>query len=213
MVDQGWERPEAEESGVSEGCFRRRRWRTEGPEDRQRTARAVAQARLGDREALRFLYVRYADSVYGYVESLVHDQHEAEDITQQVFAKLMSILVKYEQREASFLSWILTVSRHLALDEVRRQRAIPCEEVLPPDRGTPGADPLDPILVWEALADLPEEQRQVVVLRHLVGLSPSEIATSLGRSESSIHGLHHRGRGSLCLAIRQLGLAPAVMAP
>ena len=103
------------------------------------------------------------------------------------------------------------MARHVALDEVRRLRAIPCEEVLPPDRGAPGADPLDSILVWEALAELPEEQRQVVVLRHLVGLSPSEIASSLGRSESSVHGLHHRGRGSLCPAIRRLGLAPAVM--
>ena len=45
-----------------------------------------------------------------------------------------------------------------------------------------------------ALRTLPEEQRDVVVLRHLVGLTPGEIATWMGRSEASIHGLHHRGR-------------------
>ena len=141
-------------------------------------ARAVTQARLGDPDALRFLYVRYADSVYGYVESLVHDRHEAEDITQQVFTKLVSSSRSTRSRTPRSSPWILTVSRHVALDEVRRRRAIPCEEVLSPACGGVGADPLDSILVWEALAQLPDEQRQVVVLRHLAGLSPSEIASS-----------------------------------
>jgi RNA polymerase sigma-70 factor, ECF subfamily len=49
----------------------------------------------------------------------------------------------------------------------------------------------------------------VLLLRHVVGLSPVEIAERLGRSESSVHGLHHRGRRALQQELRHQGLAPA----
>jgi RNA polymerase sigma factor (sigma-70 family) len=69
--------------------------------------------------ALHFLYVRYADDVRGYVESIVRDRHEAEDITQDVFAKLISAIARYERREGSFAAWILRVARTAALDHLR----------------------------------------------------------------------------------------------
>jgi RNA polymerase sigma-70 factor (ECF subfamily) len=62
----------------------------------------------------------------------------------------------------------------------------------------------------DALATLPEDQRQVVVMRHLVGLSPGEIAGRMGRTESSIHGLHHRGRGALRTALADMGCGPTI---
>ena len=92
-------------------------------------AQAIRRAQAGDREALGFLYARYADNVCGYVRSIVHDQHEAEDITQQVFAKLISVIGKYEERDVPFFAWILRVSRNVAVDHIRRQRAIPVEDV------------------------------------------------------------------------------------
>ena len=48
----------------------------------------------------------------------------------------------------------------------------------------------------------------MLVLRHIAGLSPREIADRLGKSEGSIHGLHHRGRGALKAALRELDAAP-----
>src|ERR1700688_2906929 len=51
-------------------------------------SRAIKRAQAGDRQALGFLYAHYADNVYGYVRSIVRDHHEAEDVTQHVFAKL-----------------------------------------------------------------------------------------------------------------------------
>jgi len=59
---------------------------------------------------------------------------------------------------------------------------------------------------------LPEHQRTVVVLRHVVGLSPPEIADRLGRTERSVHGLHHRGRGALKAELLERGAGPAVAA-
>src|SRR4051812_8533001 len=86
---------------------------------------AVARAKEGDPEAIRFLYLRYADNVYGYVSSLLRDEHDAEDVTQQVFAKLLTSLSKYEQREVPFSAWILRVARNMAVDHMRQRRAVP----------------------------------------------------------------------------------------
>ena len=173
-------------------------------------AQAVRRAQAGDREALGFLYVRYADNIYGYVRSIVHDHHEAEDVTQQVFAKLIHVIGKYEERDVPFFAWILRVARNVAVDHIRRQRLVPVEEVRTSDEG--GGDPAGGGRMrdlTDALSELPRAQREVLVLRHFAGLSPTEIAQRTGRSEGSIHGLHHRGRKALRADLETRGAAPA----
>jgi RNA polymerase sigma-70 factor, ECF subfamily len=194
------------------GPFRRRTTLDETPEHDGTVARAVVRAKQGDEEALRYLYVRYADNVYGYVNSIVQDDHEAEDVTQHVFAKLMVVLPKYEQREVPFFAWILRVARNVALDHVRQRRPIPCEDVRTADEEGDGDRQEGIATLKAALAELPEEQRQVLVLRHVAGLSPGEIAERLGKTESSVHGLHHRGRGALQTVLRGLDAAPTALA-
>lgn len=169
---------------------------------------AVARAKEGDAGALHFLYVRYADDVRGYIQSIVHDQHEAEDITHNLFAKLLSKIQRYEQREVPFAAWILRVARNAALDHVRARRAIPCDEVRTSDEHGDEAAIERSASLRTALQQLPQEQREVLVLRHIAGLSPGEIAERLGKTESSVHGLHHRGRGALQAALRDLDAAP-----
>ena len=116
-------------AGVLTGTFRRTGRLTDDEASNRAVNQAVARAKQGDREALRFLYVRYADHVYGYVASVVRDDFEAEDVTQHVFAKLMTTLQKYEPREVPFSAWIIRVARNVAVDHMRQRRAIPCEEV------------------------------------------------------------------------------------
>ena len=77
--------------------------------------------------ALHFLYVRYADDVQGYVETIVRDRHEAEDITQDVFAKLIGAIARYEQREAPFAAWLRLIARTAALDHLRGRRHVPSQ--------------------------------------------------------------------------------------
>ena len=202
------ERPTSS-AGVLEGRFRRSTSLDESDACRRRVARAIARAKQGDREALRYLYVQYADNVYGYVASIVKDEHEAEDITQMVFAKLMTKLAQYEQRKVPFTSWLLRLAHNAALDHLRRRLPTPAEEVRSPDERFDGPSSDDAQIVGQALAALPEDQRTVVVLRHVVGLTPGEIAERLGKSENSIHGLHHRGRRALQSQLRQLECAPA----
>ena len=173
---------------------------------------AVLRAQAGDNDAIRVLYLRYKDNVYGYVLSFVRDQHEAEDITQQVFLKLMAVLHKYRAREVPFTSWLLRVARNVALDNLRRRRALLCEEVY--DASDPSDQSGDDRRrgLEQALESLPEEQRNVVMLRHLVGLTPGEIADQMGRTESSIHGLHHRARQALKTELLALGCGPSAKA-
>jgi len=185
----------------------------DGQDDESLLARAILQAQEGDASALHYLYLRYADDVYGYVKSIVRDPYEAEDITHNVFAKLMSAIRRYEARSVPFTGWLIRIARNAAIDHMRAARAVPFEEV----RAAEEQDEQVQVELWqslsEALALLPREQRHVLVLRHIAGLSPGEIAEVLGKSEGSVHGLHHRGRGALQDSLRDLDAVPVTAAP
>jgi RNA polymerase sigma-70 factor (ECF subfamily) len=175
-------------------------------------AEAVVEATRGSREALRFLYARYADNIYGYAFALLRNEHDAEDVTQQVFLKLMDNLGKYERRDVPFAAWIVRMARNAAIDKLREGRQVPCEEVFGPDEGFDDVVHECRESLRSALVQLPDDQRQVVVLRHLVGLSPGEIGKQLGKTEASIHGLHHRGRQAMRRELTKLDAAPALAA-
>ena len=79
---------------------------------------AVARAKEGDADALHFLYVRFADDVCGYVDSIMPSLGESREINQRVFGALMTTIRTYEPREIPFAAWILRVSRKAALDHL-----------------------------------------------------------------------------------------------
>ncbi len=189
--------------------FRPRRSLDNSPETARRVRLAIARAKEGDRDAVRFLYIRYSDNVYGYVRSIVRDEKEAEDLTQQVFMKLMTAIGKYTECGVPFSGWLLRLSRNVALDYLRRSRPTPTEEVIGVDTHTDEHARESARDLHAALSTLPDEQRDVMIMRHVVGLTPPEIAVHMGRSESSIHGLHHRGRRALQQELTRLGSAPS----
>jgi len=203
------ERARMSQPGVASGHFERRSTLDDHEDRRGAVAAAVASAKAGDADALRYLYLRYADNVYGYVRSIVRDEHEAEDVTQQVFAKVMTRIASYEDRGLPFSAWILRVARNLAVDHLRSSRLIPCEEVRGLEVQDEREDHERSRALVDALAALPEDQREVLYLRHVLGLSPGEIAERLDRSEGSVHGLHHRGRKMLQDILRRVEAAPS----
>jgi RNA polymerase sigma-70 factor, ECF subfamily len=169
--------------------------------------RAIASAKQGDWDAIHFLYVRYSDDVRSYVRSIVKDHHDAEDITQSLFTRLIQTIRKYEAREVAFIGWLLRVARNAALDHLRAKRQIPVEDVRVDDHhGHHNFDRSRSLR--DAFEQLPGDQRTVLVMRHVVGLSPTEIAERLNKSEGSIHGLHHRGRKALQATLREMEVAP-----
>jgi RNA polymerase sigma-70 factor (ECF subfamily) len=179
-----------------------------GKEVRDLERQAIAAAKAGDWDALSYLYSRYSDDVQRFIQSIVRDHHAAEDITQDVFAKLMRAIRKYEERDVPFAAWIMRVGRNAALDHLRSKRQIPVDEVWISEDGHEQTSLECTDALKTALADLPESQRQVLVLRHIGGLSPTEIAERLGKTEASIQGLHHRGRAALKVSLREFGVAP-----
>lgn len=194
----------------ADGRFKRTRARV--PEDALLHA-AVKRARDGDHDALRLLYLRYADSVFAYVRSLIPDEHEAEDITQTVFARLSRRLQRYEPRRVPFGAWITTVAHNAAIDHLRAKRMVPCEQALDPE--TPHEDLSSDRLaaIRSALAALNQSQREVLVLRFVAGMGIKEVAEKLGRSEQAIDSLQHRARGRLRDELTRLEAAPSAATP
>jgi RNA polymerase sigma-70 factor, ECF subfamily len=180
------------------------------PKDEVLVALAVAQAKEGDRSALQFLYIRYAKDVHRYVNSIVRDHHEAEDITQGVFLRLTRALKSYTAYEVPFSAWLRRVARNAALENLRSTRITPVHEVPTANENTEALRSERVQDLKEALERLPYEQREVLVLRHLAGLSPGEIARMLHKTESAIHGLHHRARGTLKTALQELEATPVI---
>lgn len=214
VIDLHQQADELEHGRVANGGFRRCASLSDSDANARVLAVAIARAKLGDREALRYLYVRYADNVYSYVATIVHDPHEAEDVTQHVFVKLLAIVDRYDEARAPFATWMMRVARNTAFDHLRQQRMVPCEEVRAegPAGSVADEERQRSLLLREVLAALPHDQREVILLRHLVGLTPGEIADRLGKTESSVHGLHHRGRGALRTVLAEMGSAPATHA-
>ena len=115
-------------------------------------------------------------------------------------------------RAVPFTAWILRVARNVAIDQMRPRRSIPCEEVFEQSHEADDSGRDRRWGIEMAPRTLPEEQRDVVVLRHLVGLTLGEIATRMGRSEASIHGLYHRGRQPLKRELIEIDCAPGASA-
>jgi RNA polymerase sigma-70 factor, ECF subfamily len=174
---------------------------------------AVVRAREGDSDAHRLLYLRYADGVYAFVCSIVCDEHAAEDITQTVFARLPIRLRHYEPRASPFGAWLVSVARNASIDYMRARRAVPTEQVL--DHRVTDEDVSRDRLqsLREALAFLPKDQCDVVLLRFVAGLSSLEISQRLGRTEQSVNALQHRGRRRLREGLSRRDAAPTVRVP
>jgi RNA polymerase sigma-70 factor, ECF subfamily len=197
-------------SSLPEGRFHRRATLDEDLRPGELSG-AVRRAKAGDGDAVRYLYILFAPNVFGYARSILRDEHEAEDVTQQVFARLMTALARYEERGVPFSAWLLRITHNTAIDHMRRRLTLCDETTVAEVSDENRAQELGRAL-RDALEDLPEGQRQVLVMRHVRGFSAGEIAERLDKSEDAVHGLHHRGRRALKGALRRAEAAPVVAA-
>ena len=140
----------------------------------------------GENWALSEIYDRYTRLVFSLALKILNDRASAEEIVQQVFTKVWRSARDYRAERGKFLTWVMTISRHQCIDELRRRRARPVtplgdEEWL--DELASDDDPgqavqyvFEQARVREALKKIPAEQRIVIELAYWGGLTQREIA-------------------------------------
>lgn len=161
-----------------------------------------------DAEAFACLYDFYVDRIYKYVYYKVGNVAEAEDLTAQVFLKAWEAIGDYEWRDLPFSAWLFRIARNLVVDYHRAQREMmPIEqpEGRPPlviqDKEVGPEQALEENMIArrlrEAIAQLTEEQQEVIILRFLEGYSSAEVARIMGKRSGAIRGLQFRGLSTL----------------
>jgi RNA polymerase sigma-70 factor (ECF subfamily) len=156
----------------------------------------------GDPLAARLLTLRLAPLVQRYAARLLGDRTEAEDVAQEAMLRLWRIAPDWRQGEARVTTWLYRVVTNLCTDRLRRARPKALDEVAEPEDVAPGATArmieADRVAALEqALAQLPDRQRQAVVLRHLEGLSNPEIAEAMDIGVEAVESLVARGKRAL----------------
>ena len=162
------------------------------------------RAQAQDAAAFGELYARYSGQIYNYLyRHLEGRAQEAEDLTSEVFAKVLEKIGSYQARGVPFSAWLFRVAHNHLIDHVRRRPRMP---VVPIDDAYEVHQPgsfaaLDQSLTSDqikgAIGALTEEQRQVVTMRFLRGLSTAETAEAIDKSEDAVKKLQARGLATL----------------
>src|SRR5439155_12958797 len=170
----------------------------------QELRRLVERAQQGDRDALEDLYLLHFDRIYSYLHMSVGNRHDAEDLTTQVFLKMLESIRKFRWRSAPFSAWLFRIAHNLAMDHFRANKRWQPEEEVPepePDEVTSAeTGALESIgrkSMLELIEDLSPEQQQVLTLKFVFNFANAEAATILGKTEGAIKSLQHRALVSL----------------
>lgn len=165
----------------------------------------------GDEEAFQTLVERHQYRIVGTVAKMLGRETDAEDIAQQVFVRVWQSAARYEPG-AKFTTWLLTITRNLVFNEMRRRRRSKLVEMQSDEDEERFAQHADPTArspasfaqdaelqsaISDAIGALPEAQRMAVVLRRYEELSYEEIAEILNTSVPSVKSLLFRARTEL----------------
>jgi RNA polymerase sigma-70 factor (ECF subfamily) len=187
----------------------------------------VERARAGDAGAFRSLVVRYQRKVYAVALGIVKDPDQAWDVSQEAFVRVHRNLDDF-RGDASFSTWVLRITSHLAIDSVRRERRSQKDDIDEVQESALsdgaegilstalGSNPQESALrreladkMTEALAQLPEAHRIILVLREVEGLSYEELAERLDIPKGTVMSrLFHARKKMQALLAQYAGLAP-----
>lgn len=165
--------------------------------------RLIRQAQAGDSAAFTEIYRRYQPKVYSYIYFRVDSEATAEDLTSEVFVRLVQHIRKFQYRGRPLLAWLYTIARNLVTDHYRRAgrtTELPIDDSFVAD--TP--DPLQVVnrtleqeRLTRALDDLTDAQREVIVLKFFENMDNSTAARTLGKTVGAVKALQHRGLSAL----------------
>lgn len=173
----------------------------ESADDRTRLIALVELARQGDVDAFGLLYDHYQGSVYRFLFHRTRSATLAEDLTSETFFRALRSMQGFRWQGKDFGAWLMTIARNLATDHFKAGRTrleMTTEDMGQHDDATEGPEALvlagltNEILL-QALTELPDEQRDCLVMRFLQGMSIAETAAVLGRSDGAVKQLQLRG--------------------
>ena len=154
----------------------------------------LAQVQVGDEEALVALHARYANLVYSVAYRVLSEQMAAEEVTQDTFMRLWHKAETYDPAKGSFVTWLLTITRRLAIDVHRKRQRDP---VADPVFMSGDSDRWESILgsgddaelrrtLVAVMQQLPHEQVQALELAYFQGMSHGQIAAYLRQPVGTI---------------------------
>ena len=168
----------------------------------ERESTLVTRATERDHDAFSQLYTIYFDRIYRYVRLKLGNAVEAEDITSSVFFNAWRTISAFSpQRESSFAAWLFRLAHNAVVDRFRSMRemvSLDAAEMRPTMYTVlpgPEAQVERKFTIYElsaALAQLTEEQREVVLLRFVEGLSAREVGDIMGKQEGAVRGMQFR---------------------
>ena len=165
----------------------------------------ILGAQAGRLDQVTALYEHYHAGIFRYLFYRVGDHQTAEDLTSEVFLRMIRNLGAYRLQGSSapFQAWLFQIAHNLATDHYRKASTYP-HTTLTEDLAA--ADPAPETRVehrmthdqlYSALTRLNDDQRDVVILRFIVGLPITEVARALHKSEDAVKGLQRRGLSAL----------------
>lgn len=161
----------------------------------------VEQAQTGDAQALGEIYDRHHERIFRYVWARVNNQQLAEDLTGEIFTRMVKRFVEYRAMGVPFQAWLYRIAHNLLVDYFRQENgrfSVPLEEaeMMSKSKDTP-EQLVDTLLTMEAVQHALEKldplQKDVIVLRFLVGLPLQEVADTLDKTVAAIKSIQHRG--------------------
>jgi RNA polymerase sigma-70 factor, ECF subfamily len=164
----------------------------------------IEKARSGDQQALAAIYDWYLPRVYRYVLSRVGNVAEAEDLTEDIFLRMLGAIADYKRTSVPFSAWIFRIARNHLISFYRKNGLRKDHSVLDDTVADTKHDPASIIEaqsllgeVAEAVQKLPDAQRDVIALRFAVGLSIAETAQVLGKRQGNVKALQHKAVSGL----------------
>jgi len=150
----------------------------------------LRRIQAGDEQALIDMHAQYARLVYSVAYRVLGDSMAAEEVTQDTFMRVWRSAGTFDARKGSFVTWLLTIARRLAIDTFRKQQRAPVLVETDPEGwdALMGADESQDLrrTLASAVRDLPDEQRQAIELAYFYGLTHSQIADFLGEPLGTI---------------------------
>ncbi len=171
----------------------------------------VTRAQAGEADAIGRLYDQHHTEIFRYLWARVGERPLAEDLTGEVFIRMLTGLPRYRPSAAPFRAWLYQIARNLLIDHYRKigkRTMVSLSHAETIKDGTPELVTLiDQRLTMErvhrALTRLDEAQREVVTLRFLSGRSLQEVAQTLNKTENAVKALQHRGLATLRQVLNQ----------